>query len=129
MSISRKKQSQNYPKKIPQQKTKEIENALEKQKLVDLEKRISLNVGQYLVLTEEGDPTQIALAHQRAKSEFLKFAPEMSRLALHLGGEISYVVADFLDSIDVVLHNDFLDEEKVSRCFHTTQRLQSQLKH
>jgi hypothetical protein len=128
MSISRKKQSSNYPKKIPQQKVKKIENALEKQMLVDLEKRISLNVGQYLVLTEEGEPTQIALAHQRAKSEFLKFAPEMSRLALHLGGEISSTVADFLDSIDVVLHNDFLDEEKVSRCFHTTQRLQSELK-
>jgi hypothetical protein len=128
MSISRKKESPNYPKKIPQQKVKKIENALEKQMLVDLEKRISLNVGQYLVLTEEGDPTQIALAHQRAKSEFLKFAPEMSRLALHLGGEISYIVADFLDSIDVVLHTEFLDEEKVSRCFHITQRLQSALK-
>ncbi len=128
MSISRKKAPKNYPKKIPQQKAKKIENALEKQMLVDLEKRISLNVGQYLVLTEEGDPTQIALAHQRAKSEFLKFAPEMSRIALQLGNEISYVVADFLDSVDVVLHNDFLDEEKVSRCFHTTQRLQSELK-
>jgi hypothetical protein len=128
MSISRKKESPNYPKKIPQQKVKNVENALEKQMLVDLEKRISLNVGQFLVLTEEGDPTQIALAHQRAKSEFLKFAPEMSRIALHLGGEISNVVADFLDSVDVVLHNEFLDEEKVTRCFHTTQRLQSELK-
>jgi hypothetical protein len=128
MSISRKKGPTNYPKKTTQIKAKKIENALEKQMLVDLEKQISLNVGQYLVLTEEGDPTQIALAHQRAKSEFLKFAPEMSRIALHLGNEISYVVADFLDSVDVVLHNDFLDEEKVSRCFHTTQRLQSELK-
>ena len=129
MTISRKKGPQNYPKKISQYKTKKIENVLEKQMIVDLEKRISIHVGQFLVLTEEGDPTQIALAHQKAKSEFLKFAPEMSRLALRLGGEISYVVADFLDSVDVVLHNDFLDEEKISRCFHTTQRLQAELKH
>jgi predicted methyltransferase len=129
MTISRKKEPLNYPKKISQQKHKKIENVLEKQMLVDLEKRISLNVGSYLVLTEEGDPTQIALAHQKAKSEFLKFAPEMSRLALHLGGEISYVVADFLDSVDVVLHNDLLDEDKIARCFHTTQRLQAELKH
>ena len=128
MSISRKKETLNYPKKVSQQKPKKVENALEKQMLVDLEKRISLNVGQFLVLTEEGDPTQIALSHQKAKSEFLKFAPEMSRIALHLGGEISYVVADFLDSVDVVLHNEFLDEEKITRCFHTTQRLQSELK-
>jgi len=128
MTISRKKSPTNYPKKISQQKNKKVENALEKQILVDLEKRISLNVGSYLVLTEEGDPTQIALAHQKAKSEFLKFAPEMSRLALRLGGEISYVVADFLDSVDVVLHNDLLDEDKISRCFHTTQRLQAELR-
>ncbi len=121
MTISRKKSPTNYPKKISQQKHKKVENALEKQILVDLEKRISLNVGSYLVLTEEGDPTQIALAHQKAKSEFLKFAPEMSRLALRLGGEISYVVADFLDSVDVVLHNHFLDEDIFSRCFHTTR--------
>ena len=128
MSISRKKESPNYPKKIPQQKIKKIENALEKQMLVDLERQISLQVGQFLVLTEEGEPTQIALAHQRAKSEFLKHASEMSRLALQLGGEISQVVADYLDSVDVVLHNEFLDDDKVSRCFHTTQRLQSELK-
>ncbi len=128
MSISRKKEPSNYPKKIPQQKIKKIENALEKQMLVDLERQISLHVGQFIVLTEEGDPTQIALAHQKAKSEFLKHSSEMSRIALHLGGEISYVVADFLDSIDVVLHNEFLDEEKVTRCFHTTQRLQAELK-
>src|SRR6185369_8114362 len=85
MTISRKKEASNYPKKISQQKTKKIANALEKQMLTDLEKRISLHLGSFLVLTEEGDPTQIALAHQKAKSEFLKFAPEMSRLALHLG--------------------------------------------
>lgn len=128
MTISRKKEGSNYPKKISQQKTKKVANALEKQMLTDLEKRISLHLGSFLVLTEEGDPTQIALAHQKAKSEFLKFAPEMSRLALHLGGEISVVVADYLDSVDVVLHNDLIDEEKVSRCFHTTQRLQAELK-
>ncbi len=128
MTISRKKGPQNYPKKISQPKTKKAQNVLEKQMIVDLEKRISLQVGQYLVLTEEGDPTQIALSHQKAKSEFLKYAPEMSRLALHLGGEISFVVAEFLDSVDVVLHNELLDEDKISRCFHTTQRLQAELK-
>lgn len=128
MSISRKKEPSNYPKKISQQKHKKIEHALEKQMLVDLEKLISLNVGQYLVLTEEGDPTQIALAHQRAKNEFNKFAPEMAKIAAHLNGEISYFVADFLDSVDIVLHNELLDDDKISRCFHTTQRLQAELK-
>lgn len=130
MVISRKKKSAHYhPKKITHAKLKKIVHPLEKQMLGDLEKLISLNVGQFLVLTEEGEPTQIALAHQKAKSDFLKYAPEMSRIALHLGGEISEVVADFLDSVDVVLHSaEFLDEDKVARCFHTTSRLQAHLK-
>jgi predicted methyltransferase len=129
MAISKKKGSQHYPKKVSQTKVKKVANVLEKQMLVDLEKRISLNVGQFLVLTEEGDPTQIALAHQKAKSEFIKFAPEMSRLAQHIGGDIQSVVAEFLDSIDVVLHSlEFLDEDKISRCFYTTQRLEIELK-
>lgn len=128
MPISRKKAPSNYPKKISQHKIKKKENALEKQMLIDLEREISLHVGQFLVLTEEGDTTQIALAHQKAKSEFLKHASEMSRLALQLGGEIGQVVVDFLDSVDNVLHNPMLDEEKVSRCFQTSQRLQAELK-
>ncbi|HEX2579303.1 MAG TPA: hypothetical protein VHK67_02745 [Rhabdochlamydiaceae bacterium] len=128
MPISRKKEAFNYHKKISHNKTKKRENALEKQMLIDLERQISLHVGQFLVLTEEGDLTQIALAHQKAKSEFLKHSAEMSRLALQLGGEISYVVADFLSSVDEVLHNPMLDEEKISRCFQTAQRLQAELK-
>ncbi|HEX4839865.1 MAG TPA: hypothetical protein VFU89_05440 [Rhabdochlamydiaceae bacterium] len=128
MSISRKKESSNYSKKLPQNKIKKREHPLEKQMLIDLERQISLHVGQFLVLTEEGDLTQIALAHQKAKSEFLKHASEMSRLALQLGGEISQVVADFLDSVDTVLHQVMLDEEKVSRYFQATQRLQAELK-
>ena len=129
MAISRKKSSSNYVKKAAQPKAKRAENLLEKQMLGDLEKRISMNVGSFLVLTEEGDPTQIALAHQKAKSEFLKFGPEMYKIADRLGGQISYVVADFLESIDVVLHSsEFLDEEKISNCFYTTQRLQQELK-
>ena len=102
---------------------------LEKQMLIDLEKRLSLNVGNYLVLSEEGDPSQIAFAHQKARTEFLKFGPEMSKLARSIGGEILVVVADFLESIDLILHcNGMLDEEKIAQCFQTTQRLQAELK-
>jgi hypothetical protein len=129
MATSRKKTIQHYPKKTSQNKAKKIENVLEKQMLSDLEKRIFLNVGNFLVLSEEGEPTQIALAHQKAKSEFMKFGPEMERLARGMGGEVLIVVADFLDSIDTVLHcNGMLDENKISECYHTTQRLEAELK-
>ena len=127
MVSPKKKQAISYPKKISQKEP--IKNVLEKQMLVDLEKKISLHVGSFLVLAEEGNPTQIALAHQRAKSDFMKFGPEMHRLAQELGGEILYIVSEYLESVDTVLHTaEFLDDEKVSQCFRTTQKLEARLK-
>ncbi len=127
MATQKKKQSTEFRRKASQKEP--IKDVLEKQMLVDLEKKINLHVGSFLVLTEEGDPTQIALAHQRAKSDFMKFGPEMHRLAQELGGEILYIVSEYLESIDTVLHTaDFLDDEKVSHCFRTTQKLEARLK-
>lgn len=127
MAISKKKSIQNYPKKSQIKKTR-VDNALERQMLMDLERRISLNVGNFLVLTEEGTPTQIALAHQKAKTEFLKFGSEMSKLANQVGGLLPDTVSEFLDSVDTVLYCGLLDEEKINQCFSTTQKLQSELK-
>jgi hypothetical protein len=102
---------------------------LEKQMLFDLEKKISLNVGSFLVLTEEGDPTQIALAHQKAKSDFLKFGPEMHQIAEKIGGDLLFTVSEYLESIDIVLHTSgFLDDDQISQCFRKTQKLEAQLK-
>jgi hypothetical protein len=126
MVASKKSSDSNYqPKKGAQQ-----ENRLAKQMLNDLEQRISLNVGNFLVLSEEGDPAQIALAHQKAKSEFLKFGPEMHKIAAHMGGTLVQFVDEFLESVDSVLHttSGFLDDDLVSKCFHTTRKLESELK-
>jgi len=103
--------------------------ALEKQMLNDLEKRISLNVGSFLVLTEEGDPTQIALAHQKAKSELIKFGPEMHKIAQKIGGALPQMVEEYLHSIDSILYSSagWIDEDQISQCFHTTQRLETEL--
>jgi len=125
MSISKRKIKEKYPiqKRIP---TK----SLEKQMLGDLEKRISLNVGNYLVLTEEGDPTQIALAQQKARSEFLKFGPEMHKIAQKIGGNIPQAVDEYLNSINSVLHSSagWIDDDIISTCFHKTEKLESELK-
>jgi hypothetical protein len=127
MATPKKKISQIERRKILHKQP--IKNVLQKQMLVDLEKRISLNVGSFLVLSEEGDPTQIAMAHQKAKSDFLKFGPEMHRIAQQVGGEVLYFVSEYLESIDIVLHTaEFLDDEKVSHCFRTTQKLGRVLK-
>lgn len=118
MAISKRKEPDNYSKKI-----------IEKQMLEDLEHRISLNLGNYIVLTEEGDPQQIAMAHQKAKSEFIKFGPEMHKIAQHIGGSISDAVDAYLSSVDTLLHTSgWLDDDTISQCFDTTQRLESELK-
>lgn len=124
MSISRRKSKKKFPvqKMIPP-------ISIEKQMLSDLEKRINLNLGNYLVLTEEGDPTQIALAQQKAKSEFHKFGPEMHRIAQKVGGRIPDVVSTYLESVDSVLHCScgWIDDEVISQCFHCAEDLESEL--
>lgn len=129
MTVSKKKIIKKYLKKPTYQKTKKYPLPYERQLLVCLEQEISLNVDSFFVLSEEGDPTQIALAYQKAKNEFMKLGPEMHRIALKLGGDLPYVVADFLESIDIVLHGQgMLDEEKIIHCLDTTARLKAELK-
>lgn len=126
MVISRKSKKANYQQKKEPLK----ENLMAKQMLNDLKQRISLNVGNFLVLSEEGDPGQIALAHQKAKSEFLKFGPEMHKIAVHLEGNLVQFVDEYLESVDSILHttSGFLDDDLISQCFHVTRKLESELR-
>ncbi len=98
--------------------------------LSDLERRISLNVGHYLVLSEEGNPTQIAFAQYQAQSEYNKFGPEMHKIAAHIGGDLPECVQDFLDSVNSILYisSDWMGEELISNCLDSTQRLITELK-
>lgn len=114
-----------YSQNDPQQ-----DNHMAKQILSDLKQRISLNVGNFLVLTEEGEPTQIALAHQKAKSEFLKFGPEMHKIGIRLGGTLAESVNEFLESVNSILHttSGFIDDDLISKCFHTTRKLEIELR-
>jgi len=123
--LKKSKEPNDEPKKESKQ-----QNLIDRQRLNDLEQRISMNVGNFLVLSEEGSPAQIALAHQKAKSEFLKCGPEMHRIAVHLGGSLVQFVDEFLESVDSVLHttSGFLDEDLVTKCFRVTRKLESELK-
>ena len=98
----------------------------QKQQLYDMEHRISMQLGNFLVLIEEGTPTQITYAKQRATSELLKIGPDMEKIAQEVGGKIPLFVHDFLDSVDNILHSasGFVDEAKIARCFNSTQKLE-----
>lgn len=103
--------------------------SLDVQLIETIEQRISLNINNFLVLSEEGNPGQIAFAFQTAKNEFLKFAPEMIRLASKVGGDLPTFVNDFIESIDIILHGTgMLNEDLISRCYDTTARLKAEIK-
>ena len=105
------------------------ENALDKQKMRDLENKINLEVGSFLVLIEEGTEEQADLAKIRAKSEYLKFGPEMQKLAFKLGSRFPEAVDDYLDSIDAIVHSSlsWVDESTVAAYCHTMQNLEDLL--
>jgi hypothetical protein len=102
---------------------------LNKQKLIDLEHKISSDIGSLLVLMEEGSQEQIQMAAQKAKTDFLKFAPDMQKIASDIGGNFPRFVGEFLNSIYHILHsgNNWIDDAKVKSCYSATQKLESAL--
>lgn len=124
MKISRKKQS----KKFSVIKNKNNKN-LELELLEKLQLQMSLSVDSFLILSEEGSPTQIALAHQKARSDFSQFGPKMSRIAERVGGELPSVVEEFLASIEIILHEKgALDEDLITHCLNSAAKLKAELK-
>ncbi len=101
-----------------------------KQELADLEHRISLEFGRFLVLMDEGSPADAALAKQTAKSGLLKYGPDMQRLANQLGGKIPEYVQEFLESLDVILHTQTMtiDPAKITACFKKARDLEHAIK-
>jgi hypothetical protein len=110
-------------------RTPRHEKVIEKQKLGNLEHLISMDLGNFLVLLEEGNTEQIGHAKEKAKSDLIKFKPEMQKIAEKIGGKIPSAVDEFLDSIDAILHSapGWVDELKISRCYHLTQKLEKEL--
>lgn len=124
MKISKKKQI----KKIQSIRNKKAIKTHEMEMLEKIEQRISLNVDSFLVLSEEGEPTQVALAYQKAKKEFSECAPEMNRIAQIVGGDLPTIVAEFLESIEIVLHGQgMLDEDLITHCLDNLARLKVEI--
>ena len=106
-----------------------MNNSLEMKQIAKLEQQITLQVNNFLVLSELGNPTQIALAYKSAQNEFLSLGPELHRISTKIGGELPNYVADFLESIDTVLHNEgIIDEETITHCLSTSAKLKAELK-
>ncbi len=114
---------------LPQQPQKKQLKVLEKQRLSDMEHKISADVGNFIVLLEEGTSTEIDNARKRARGDLLKWGTEMQQIAQTLGSNYVEAVSGYINTIDTVLHcpPDFVDEEKVSECFQVTRKLEKML--
>ena len=110
-------------RKEPQKKQLKV---LEKQRLSDMEHKISADVGNFLVLLEEGSSNDVENARKKARGDLLKWGGEMQHIAQTLGGHYVEVVSGYINTIDTVLHcpTDFVDAEKVNACFHATRELE-----
>lgn len=103
--------------------------ALNKQQLHDLELKLSTDINSYLVLNEEGSAQQAEHARVKAKSDLLKFGPDMKKISQEIGGNLPVAVDSFLSSIDSIVHahNGFLDEQRISDCYKATENLEREI--
>jgi hypothetical protein len=123
MSIHKRKSKNNKQKQSSPQ-------SIDKQKLTDLQRKMSINVGTLLVLIEEGTPEQVAMTGQTTKMDLLKYGPEMIKTAQTMGEPYTEAVENYLDSIDQIAHTatGWIDEEKISNCYVATDELESLLR-
>jgi len=112
-------------KYYPRRRAKGLD--LNKQALRDLQHKISADIGGLIILLEEGNPEQILSIQQKAKSDYLKHASEMQKLAQKIGDRYLRAVRDYLDSIDIIVHSEWLDEAKIKHCFAMTAKLEREL--
>lgn len=102
---------------------------LSKQKLSDLEHLISIDVGTFLVLLEEGTEQQISIARQKAKTALMKYGPDMNHIAAELAGQYPDAVENFLISVDDIVHTmtGWIDSALLKQCYQATQKLEKLL--
>ncbi|MBS0604289.1 MAG: hypothetical protein JSS60_04535 [Verrucomicrobia bacterium] len=111
----------------PRRRAKRLD--LNKQSLHDLKHKISSDVGSLIVLIEEGNTSQITQAQQKAKTDFLKHASEMQKIAQKMGDRFTRAVRDYLDSVDMIVHSNatWLDQAKIRHCYTMTEKLEKEL--
>lgn len=112
----------------PRKRTKRVN--LHRQTLRHLKHKISADVGGLIVLIREGNFMQVTHAQQKARSDFLKYAEEMRKIAQIMGTRFDRAVKDYLDSIDAIIHANatLLDDATIQNCHQMSERLERELK-
>jgi hypothetical protein len=102
---------------------------LKRQLLSDLEHRVNMDIGRFLVLNEEGPATEVEPARIKVRSDLMKYGRDMQKLALEIGGEFPEAVDNFIKGVDSIIHNsgEALDQAKIHQLYKATEHLESKL--
>ncbi len=97
----------------------------QKQQLLDLERKISSDVGKLLLLIENRQAEQVHETSLKVRSDLLKYGSEMSELAGHMHGVFPKAVQDFLSTLDQMTKSapGWIEEDKVRRCYEVREKL------
>ena len=119
-------------RKASRKKTPISREVLQKQELEDLERKLSMDMGSFLVLAHEGSEEQIERARQKVRIDLLKYGPDMNKLAYQIGGEMPETVESFIHSLDDIIHATkgwvgWIDEQLLYHCFKASERLEREL--
>jgi len=100
--------------------------SLMRQQMIDEKRRISMHIGNFLVLLEEGTAEQAALAKQKARSEIHKVGPELEKIAAEYGDKYVDLVADFIDAAEGIIYSasEWIDQAIITRYFSSEQKLE-----
>ncbi len=100
--------------------------ALMRQEMSDEKRRISMHIGNFLVLLEEGTTEQAAMAKQKARNELLKIGPAMEKLAMDMGEKYTVLLREFLTSIEGILYaaSGFVDGAKITNYYNAEQKFE-----
>lgn len=103
---------------------------LYKQSLHDLKHKIGSGIGSLIVLYEQGNLNQIMSAQLKARSEVLKHATEMQKIAQKLGDRFVRAVRDYIESVDIIVHSEspWLDDAKIRQCYAMDEKLEKEIR-
>lgn len=78
---------------------------LQKRQLQDFEHMLNMDLGSFLILSEEGTVKQIAAARAKMRSDLLKYGSDMEAIGRDLGEGFPEYIRNYLKTMSLIVQN------------------------
>src|SRR3990167_3204544 len=78
---------------------------LQKRQLQDFEHMLDMDLGSFLILSEEGTVKQIATARAKMRSDLLKYGSDMEAIGRDLGEGFPEYIRNYLKTMTLIIQN------------------------